>query len=366
MVDDTERMLRDSVAAFVQRGEGPARLRRVRGTKPGFERESWNRIVEAGWIGLHLAEESGGFGLGLAELAVVMEELGRGLAPEPAASAGVLAAGALAHAGGDAAALVPKIVSGEILPCPAWQEAEGDHAGRTCATRAEGGRLTGVKRFVLAPEGADGFVTTARDGDAAALWWVEAGADGLGVETQIRTDGGWIGEVRFENTPARRLADAPATSAAIARAVDEARLAAAAELVGVMTAAFDMTVEFVKQRSQFGKPIGSFQALQHRIVDIWTQKELARAAVMRAVELFDRTTDPRERAVVVSAAKARCTDAALLITRQAIQLHGGMGYTDEADIGLYLKRALVLGAWLGNGAAMRRRFAALSPTEQAA
>ena len=133
-----------------------------------------------------------------------------------------------------------------------------------------------------------------------------------------------------------------------------------------MTAAFDMTVEFVKQRSQFGKPIGSFQALQHRIVDIWTQKELARAAVMRAVELFDRTTDPRERAVVVSAAKARCTDAALLITRQAIQLHGGMGYTDEADIGLYLKRALVLGAWLGNGAAMRRRFAALSPTEQAA
>ncbi|MFN4090566.1 MAG: acyl-CoA dehydrogenase family protein, partial [Alphaproteobacteria bacterium] len=174
MVDDTQRMLRDSVAAFVQRGEGPARLRRVRGTKPGYERDAWSRIAEAGWLGLHLPEDRGGFGLGATELAVVMEELGGGLAPEPVVPAAVLATGALAHAGGDAAALVPRIVSGETIPCAAWQEAEGDHAGTACATRAEGDRLTGQKQFLLSPDGSDGFVATAADAAGPCLWWVDA------------------------------------------------------------------------------------------------------------------------------------------------------------------------------------------------
>jgi len=360
MVDDTERMLRDSVAAFLQRGEGPGRMRRLRGTRPGFERETWTAIAEAGWIGLHIAEDMGGAGLGFGELTAVMEELGRGLSLEPLGPAGILTAGALAHAGGDAAALLPRIVSGETIAAPAWQEVEGDHAGTRCATRATGERLTGTKDFLLLAEGADGYVVTAAEGDGRPeLWWVEAGAQGVHVEPRIRTDGGWISQLRLDECPATRLADAEATARALPAAVDEARLAAAAELVGVMSRAFEITVDFVKQRNQFGKPIGSFQALQHRIVDLWTQKELARSAVMRAAETFDRTSDPHDRALTASAAKARCSDAALLVTRQAIQLHGGMGYTDEADIGLFLKRALVLAGWLGNGAAMRRRVSAL-------
>src|SRR5690606_20658712 len=266
---------------------------------------------------------------------------------------GVLAGSALAHAGGEAAARLPQLISGETIAAPAWQEVEGDHAGTRCATRAADGRLTGTKDFLLLAEGADAYVATAAGADGLpSLWWVDARADGIRVEPRIRTDGGWISQLSFTNSPARPLADAEATARALPAAVDEARLAAAAELVGVMSRAFEITVDFVKQRNQFGKPIGSFQALQHRIVDLWTQKGLARSAAMRAAETFDR-------ALTASAAKARCSDAALLVTRQAIQLHGGMGYTDEADIGLFLKRALVLAGWLGNGAAMRRRVSAL-------
>ncbi len=141
--------------------------------------------------------------------------------------------------------------------------------------------------------------------------------------------------------------------------VDEARLLAAAELVGVMTQALETTLDYVKQREQFGQPIGKFQALQHRLVDLWIQTELARSSVIRGVQTFEATTDAAVRTEAAGAAKARASDAAMLVTRQGIQLHGGIGYTDACDIGLFLKRALNLSSWLGNGSAQRRRLAAV-------
>jgi len=131
-------------------------------------------------------------------------------------------------------------------------------------------------------------------------------------------------------------------------------------LLGVMSRALELTLTYVGQREQFGRAIGSFQAIQHRLVDLFIQQELSRNTLARAVAVFDTTHDPARRAAAVSAAKARASDAALLITRQAIQLHGGIGFTDECDIGLYMKRALVLAAWLGNAGVHRARFGQIS------
>ena len=367
--EETRRLLRDSVAAFVERSGGLRRLREWRDRPPGFDRGTWREMAGSGWFGTCLPEAHGGLGLGFAELAVIMEELGRGLAPEPVAAAVVLAGGAILH--GDAPVqkgrLLPALIDGSLIPALAWQEREGDYGTDRIETvaRAEGGDalLTGTKRFVAAPEGADGFLVAAREEAGPALYWVERDAPGLSLAAERRVDGGFVGSLTLDRVRVGRdgrVASPAVAAVAVARAVDEARLAASAELLGVMAQALDITVAYVKQRVQFGRPIGSFQALQHRIVDLWTQMELARSAVLHAAALFDRSEDAASRAAAVSAAKARCSDAALLVTRQAIQLHGGIGYTDEADIGLFLKRALVLSAWLGNAKAMRDRFAAVA------
>lgn len=367
--EETRRLLRDSVAAFVERSDSLRRLREWRTRPPGFDRGTWREMAGSGWFGTCFPEAYGGLGLGFAELAVIMEELGRGLAPEPVAPAVVLAGGAILH--GDAPAqkekLLPALIDGSLIPALAWQEREGDYGTDRLETvaRAEGGDvlLTGAKRFVAAPEGADGFLVAAREAGGPALYWVERDAPGLSLAAERRVDGGFVGSLTLDGVRAGRdgrVASPAVAAAAVARAVDEARLAASAELLGVMAQALDITIAYVKQRVQFGRPIGSFQALQHRIVDLWTQMELARSALLNAAALFDSSEDAASRAVAVSAAKARCSDAALLVTRQAIQLHGGIGYTDEADIGLFLKRALVLSAWLGNAKAMRDRFAAVA------
>lgn len=367
-LDDTQRMLRDSVAAFVARAGGPERVRAWRGQSPGFDRKRWQEMAEAGWFGLLVPEESGGLGLGFAELGVVMEELGRGLAPEPVA-AGVLSTSVLIN-GGEAAAAetLAAVVDGRRLVLPAFQEEAAVYDLEATHTRADpvaaGFALSGTKVFVADAEGSDGFIVSAATPEGVALFLVDRDADGVRIENGGRVDHGSLATVTFESVTARHVVANPAASgAAIARAVDEARLAAAAELLGVMSQALDMTLEFVKQRVQFGKPIGSFQALQHRIVDLWTQKELARSSVGHAAQVFDRTDDAIRRGAAVSAAKSRASAAALHITREAIQLHGGMGYTDECDIGLFLKRALVLSAWLGNATYHRRRFDRLAPED---
>jgi alkylation response protein AidB-like acyl-CoA dehydrogenase len=224
-------------------------------------------------------------------------------------------------------------------------------------TTVTAGRLSGRKCFVVPAATADGFLVTAGGANGLALHWIPANAEGVSISLDASVDGGFVGTVTFDRAAATLLADGPDVSPIIDAALDEACLAAAAELVGVMSAALDMTLAYTRQRVQFGVAIGSFQALQHRLVDLWMQAQLSRAALRRAIAAFD--AEPLARALAVTAAKARASDAALLIARQGIQLHGGMGYTDACDIGLCLKRAVMLSAFLGNGTVQRRRFAAL-------
>jgi alkylation response protein AidB-like acyl-CoA dehydrogenase len=357
---ETGRLLAESVAAFVASHPGPARIRALRGTRPGVDRAIWREAAEAGWLGLRLPETVGGAALGVAELAVLTEGLGRGLAPEPVVATVVLAGGVLARAPASPRrdALLAAMAAGELVPALAWQETANDCDPARLETVAVDARLSGRKCFVVAAGAADGFVVTARSAVGPALFWLAADAPGLRLVLDETVDGGWSGTLDLDNAAAEPIAAGPDVVAWLEEALEEARLAAAAELLGVMSAALDITLDYVRQRRQFDAPIGSFQALQHRLVDMWIQRELCQASLRRAVATFD--AGGRERALTVSAVKARCSDAGLLIGRQGIQLHGGMGYTDACDIGLCLKRAVVLAAFLGNATQQRRRFAALS------
>jgi len=362
-------MIRESAAGFVARDSGIDRVRRWRWEAPGFDRAVWQTMAANGWVGLALPEAHGGLGMGMGALGVLVEELGAGLVPEPLVAAAVLGAGALAR-GDNAdlqADLLPRVMSGEIIPALAWQEGPAGMEA-TPATRADpaGGGVTlhGAKTHVPAPEGADGFIVSAREAGGVGLYWVERGAAGLALDLSRRVDGGFYGALTLDGVkvgPAQRVASAKAGDAVLARLLDEARLMASASLLGIMSKALEISLEYMRNRVQFDKPIGSFQALQHRAVDLYVQQELSRSAVLAAVQVFETTEDPKARAVAASQAKARCSEAGLRITRECIQIHGGIGYTDECNIGLYLKRAMVDASWLGNASAHRRRYAALQP-----
>jgi alkylation response protein AidB-like acyl-CoA dehydrogenase len=348
--------IRDSAAAVVPPGAGLGRVRALRFTPPGFDRAVLRTMGEMGWLGLAVPEDAGGAGLGLAELCALAEALGRGCVPEPFVATAALALPLLAEVKQpDLAAAL----SGEQLVLAAWQEKPNTLEAGSITTQAEGNQLTGQKRFVPCAAGADAFLVSARLGVKVGLFLVQA-ADAQ-VKTDGTMDGGGFGTLELSATPAVPLLDDAA--APLTRAIDRAALATAAELLGVAEAAFAMTLDYLKTRTQFGRAIGSFQALQHRAADLRIQLALTRASIDAAVAAIEGGAQGARRAAAVSQAKARASDAGLLVTRQAIQLHGGIGYTDEHDIGLYLKRAMVLSALYGNAALHRARFAATARPE---
>jgi len=367
--DDTQRLLRESAQSFVEKEGDMRRLRACREQDPGFDRDRWQSIANNGWLGLLLPKAMGGFGLGFAEACIVSEELGRGLIPEPITAAAVLAAGTLRGCDNTTLtdALLPAVIAGTKIPALAWQENNRDYNPDSIETRASADencvRISGIKRFIPAAAGADGFLVTALGPEGTGLYWIESNSPGLALTLERSVDDVAWGTLELTGVPVppQHIARTSGAAEVVNRTVDEARLCACAELVGVMSQALNLTLEYVKIREQFGQRIGTFQALQHRLADLFIQQELSRNTLARAVAVFDSTLDPARRATAVSAAKARASDAALLIARQAIQLHGGIGFTDECDIGLYFKRTLVLAAWLGNASVHRERFGRINP-----
>lgn len=367
MSDDTLRMLRDSAADFAVL-DAP-RVRRLRGTDPGFERERWGEMADMGWLGVLIPEELGGLGLGLEAATIIAEQLGRALYPEPYSASAVAATLALLH--GDNAELKQRLLrqlaTGEIVACLAWQDERGGLDPQQCAVkaRAQGGALVldGSSRFV-ATTGADGYIVAARSAEGLELYWIERAAAGLACAPELRADGSTSARLKFDAVAApahARVASAATAPAALQLALDHAMLAASAELLGLMDCALEMTLEYLRTRVQFGKPIGSYQALQHRAVDMYIQKELTRATLAAAVAaLDDPACTPERRAAAASSAKARASQAALAICKEALQMHGAIGYTDEYDLGLYFNRALVLSAWLGNAGTHRARYAGVA------
>ena len=359
-------MLRDSAADVVARGADFKRLRERRGTLPGFDKALLPQMADLGWLGILVAEDHGGLGLGLTEMATVVEELGAGLMADPLVPV-ALGTRLIGHAAGwtGGGERLAAIAEGRSLPVAAWQEGLGGIDPTAIATQArpdgEGWRLQGRKRFVAGAAAAAGFIVSARVGDGAGLFWVDAGAPGLQVEHEWRADQTPSGVLSLDDVPVAAAGRIAADLDPLARALDDACVLAAAEMLGVARAALQLALAYMRTRVQFGKPIGSFQALQHKAADLYVQQELMRAVLQEALRSFDGSQggDRLATARVASRCKARASDAGLRITREVIQLHGAIGFTDEHDAGLYLKRALVLSAWLGNASAHRARFAGL-------
>ena len=361
-------MLRESAMDVVQRGANMKHLRERRGTLPGYDPAYLRQMAELGWLGLLVPEAHGGLGLGLTEMAALLQELGKGLMADPLPAV-ALATRVLVHcpqwagAGGHLAALA----RGEALPAVAWQEGLGgiDPAAISTAAKPEGTgwRLSGRKRFVVGAAGAAGFIVSARNADACGLFWISKDAPGLSLEHEWRADQTPIGVLALDGVAvaAADVISAPGVHGlqGLQRAIDEAAVLASAEMLGVMEASLQMTLAYLRTRVQFGQPIGSFQALQHKAADLYVQQELVRAVLQDALRGLAPGQDALTAASVASRCKARASDAGLRTLREVIQLHGAIGYTDEHDAGLYLKRALALSAWLGNASAHRARFAAL-------
>jgi len=363
--DGTLTMLRDSIAGFAKQNPGPPRLRAERNARRGIAPAIWKQFAEAGWIGLLLPEDAGGPGLTIREQVIVSEALGRALAPEPYATLSVFAPALLAGATRNAERdrLCAGIISGGAIVSVAWQDKAAPAGAEPASTKAvarDGGwSIDGAKVLVDASGAATDFLVVAETEGTAALFYVPSDTAGLTVTSRPGIDGSEIAEIALGNCRVddRKLLQRAATADALLRdPIQDTRLAIAAELSGLAGKALELTIGYTSQRVQFGKPIASFQVIQHRLVDMWMQAELAGAAVRNAVELRCKAATPREIAIATFAAKARAADAAMMICRNAIHLYGAMGYTDECDIGLYLKRAINLGAMLGNSDTMRRLF----------
>ncbi len=367
MSDDTLRMLRDSAADFAKLD--PARVRGLRAARPGFDRSLWREMGDMGWLGVLIPEAHEGLDLGIHAAVIIAEQLGRALYPEPYCASAVLATLALLHGDGETLRQrhLPAMAAGELVASLAWQGVGGglDFAQCGVRSRKRDGKfaLEGKSRFVEAPN-ADAFIVSALSERGLELHWVARDAAGLSCTPEMRADGSAGALLSFDQVAVSdesRVASAGCAASALALAFDFAAVAASAELLGVMDSALGLTLEYLRARVQFGKPIGSFQALQHRAVDLYLQKELSRAALAAAcAALQDPACTPQRRAAAASGVKARASQAALAICNDAVQMHGAIGFTDEYDLGLYLNRALALSAWLGNASAHRSRYAGLS------
>ncbi len=358
-------MLSNSVTDFT-RGVDVRRVRKLHETKIECDRAAWKEMADLGWLGVLVPEQYGGMGLKLADMAIVAQGLARVLVPEPLTAVAVLAARVLADSKNESlkSKLLEGLVAGDTLPAVAWQEEAGTlDAGKIKmqATPFEGGfRVSGTKRFVTGATNADGYIVTANSAQGMQTLWIPRDAAGAKVAFDMLADGRQSGTLKLSdvNVPKENVINSgDAAAKSLARAIDHTAVIASAELCGIMGRSLEITLEYLKTRVQFGKPIGSFQALQHRAVDLYIQQELSSAVLADCLGVLDDEPSDKARSAAASRAKARCTDAALLITRQAIQMHGAIGFTEDCDVGLYVKRAMTLAAWLGNGNAHRRRYA---------
>jgi alkylation response protein AidB-like acyl-CoA dehydrogenase len=361
ILSNEQQLLADSAGKFFARLGGVKRARALRNSEAGFDRDCLRKIGENGWLGMLLPDDYGGLQLGPTELALVMQQAGRALAPEPISQ--VMLAALMIAESGDAAVrklLLPSLAAGEAVIIPALQDPAGDtdltDTKMTAERRGDEWRLNGRKSFVLCAGTGDGFLVSARDAEGLVICHVPRTTKGLDIRLAPTVDGRAYGELTFHDVPSSHLiARANTASAMLQRYHSLALVAAAAEMLGLMEAVSELTVEYLKTRKQFGRPIGSFQALQHRAVDNYVLIESTRSLLHQICEGGEPLS-----ASMASALKAVASSAALTVGKSAVQLHGAIGFTDEYDAGLYLKRAMWLSSYLGNAAVHQQRYAHLS------
>ncbi len=363
-----QKLLVDTAASFAKKTSPVERLRKLRWTEPGWDRAMWKQMAELGWLGLPFPEEVGGYGGKFIDVCLLLEQLGTTLVPEPYLSSVILGGMAVQHAG-DAAQRrrwLEPLIAGDSILALAWAERDSRFdPGRVATTVVRDGdlwRIDGEKVFVLGGHAADLLVVSARAPEGGvSLFAIDRETPGVQVQSIKTMDGHRAATIRFEGVKLRdeRLLGAPGGGLAALEAVlDLGAAACCAEGLGICQRVLDMTVDYLKTRVQFDVVIGSFQVLQHRAVDMFIQLETCRSmAILAGLRADDPDADERRRAV--SAAKVQLATGGRFVLAQGIQLHGGIGITDEHDIGLYFKRLQVLATLCGDEEYHLARFASL-------
>lgn len=355
VLTEEQSMLRDSARGFINEKAPIAHLRKLRDERDatGFSRDLWKGFAEMGFAGLLVPENFGGSGLGAVEAGIVLEEIGRNLMPSPFLSTAVLAASALVR-GGNAeqqAAYLPKIADGSLIAALAVDEG-AKHKPLTIAMQAaragNGFKLNGAKALVVDGHVADLLIVAARTGGNAGerggltLFLVDPKAKGVTIERTVMVDAHNAARINFDNVEVSAdavLGEVDQGGDLLDAVLNIGRGAVASEMVGLSEEVFNRTVTYLKERKQFGKLIGEFQALQHRAAQLYIDIEISRAATLKALQTLDQDAAKADHAV--SVAKARAGTTATRAVQDGVQMHGGMGMTDQFDIGLFMKRARV-------------------------
>ena len=358
VLTEEQSMLRDAAKSWVQEKSPVTAFRKMRdsGVDIGYDAAAWNEMAEMGWAGVIIPEEYGGSSFGYLSMGLILEETGRTLTASPLLASALAAASALMLGGSDAqkSAWLPKIAEGKAVAALAIDEGP-HHAPDKVAASVGGGKLSGKKVFVLEGMAANVLVVSAKAGDAIELYLVKADAAGVTRQKLSLADSRGAANITFENVAVSDADKLSGGAALLEKVLDRARAGVAAEMLGAANQAFDVTLDYLKTRVQFGQVIGSFQALQHRAAKMFTELELSRSAVEAALTAIDN--DAPDVPELASLAKAKMGDTFHLVSNEMVQMHGGIGMTDAHDAGFYLKRARACEAAFGNQAFHRDRYA---------
>ncbi len=370
---EEQKMLVQSAEQFAKKDSPLARFRKLRQDPAGWEKSLWKKMGELGWLGIPFPESAGGFGGGLLEAGLVIQELGRALVPEPYLASVILAGMTLAESGSKALQdqYLSPMIEGKISLALAYAEKESRFSANIVAAKAEAKGsdyvLTGEKTWVLNGHAADALIVAARtsgkteDLDGITLFVVDASAKGLSRKSIATHDGNRAGLVQLKGVSVSKgsvVGEVGKGLPILERALDRGAAMACCEGSGIIRECLSRTVEYLKIRQQFGVPIGSFQALQHRAADMFIEAQLAQsAAILASLRGADEGDVERRRAV--SAAKVQLVQSGWYVAKQAIQLHGGIGCTDEQDVGLFFKRMVVLNHLFGDEEHHLQRYSGL-------
>jgi alkylation response protein AidB-like acyl-CoA dehydrogenase len=377
---EEQKMVVDAVKKYVDKDSPVTRFRQLRATDTGWEPKAWKTMADNGWLAVAFPEAHGGYGGSFVDTALILEQLGRGLVPEPYIPSVVLAGGLLSRLGNDAQVekFLAPMLEGRTTLAFAYAERQGRYEPNDCETTATksgaGYVLKGEKVWVLNGHAADQLVVVARTSGASrdaaglSLFVVDGDAPGLKRTRVHGMDGHSTGLLKFDGVEVgadRLLGKEGAALADVEWALDRGAAAACAEAQGGLQALLSMTVEYLKQRKQFGKPIGSFQALQHRASDMFAEVELCKGMMILAALKAD-SDDTGDRKSAISAAKVQLQQGGWYVQENAVQLFGGIAITDEQDVGLYFKRVRVLQGLFGDADWHLGRYASLPGFEGAA
>jgi len=365
-LSEDQKLVLDTIKNFVRKELPVERARKMREDDTGYSKDTWRQMGELGWLGIGMPESVGGFGGSFTDVALLLEQFGTRLVSEPYIASVVLAGHAILRAGSEQQhqRFLSPMLMGETTLALAYAERDGRFALKAEHTEAQlrdgGWHLTGEKIFVLNGHAADHLVVSARTPAGLSLFVVDARIEGVDIQRVTTMDGRRAAMVRLDcQLDADRLLGIEGESAEVLdEVIDRGAAAACAEGYGILRTVLEMTIEYLQTREQFGVKIGTFQALQHRAVDMFIQTQLCQSTSMMAM-MKVQVADVDERRRAVSAAKVQLSTGGKFVTQQAIQLHGGIGVTDEHDVGLYFKRMHILNTLFGDEEHHVRRYGSL-------